>query len=115
MRIKKEFIQKSNDLFNEWKVRKIIEKLLYEKGSIEKRAQSTLHFYKQNLKSLRGISAHPVLRKITALQLQEFINGFISTSRKCKALYQCLSGLFNHMERLDLIEQTPVTKVICPD
>lgn len=69
------------------KVREVIEKLLYEKEYIEKRAQSTMHFYEQNFEIIERHFGASYPRKITALQLQEFINGFISTPRKCKAKY----------------------------
>ena len=77
MRIKKEFIQKSNDLFNEWKVRKIIEKLLYEKGSIEKRAQSTLHFYKQNFEIIErhfGASCPPKDNGVATARVHQWLH-----------------------------------------
>lgn len=97
------------------KTQEVIKKLLYEKEYIEKRAQSTMRFYEQNFDIIGNQFGLQYPRKITALQLQDFINGYISTPRKCKALYQCLSILFNYMERLDLIDRNPVSKIVCPE
>lgn len=97
------------------KVEDIIKKLLYEKEFIEKRAQSTMRFYEQNFDIICDYFGSCYPRKINALLLQEFINNYIDTPRKCKALYQCLSILFNYMERLDLIDKNPYKKVKCPE
>lgn len=97
------------------KICTVIEKLLYEKEYVEKRAQSTMHFYEENFDIIeeRFGACHP--NKVNVLQIQDFVNSFVDTPRKCKAIYQCISILFNYMERLDLIDRNPIKKVVCPD
>lgn len=65
------------------KILDVIVKLLYEKEYIEKRAQSTMRFYEQNFDIIGKQFGLQYPRKITALQLQDFVNGYISTPRKC--------------------------------
>lgn len=97
------------------RVQEIIEKLLYEKEFVDKRAQSTMKFYEENFAIISAEFGALFPRKILPVHLQDFVNSFVSTPRKCKAVYQCLSILFNYMERLDLIDRNPFKKIVCPE
>lgn len=102
-------------VLQDWKLQDVMDKLLYEKEHVENRAQSTIKFYEQNFKIIADEFGNFFPRQITAFHLQEFINKFIKTPRKGKAIGQCLSLIYSYMERLDLVDKNVYRKIKIPE
>ena len=95
-------------------IRQVIEKLLYEKEFVDKVSKNTMGFYEQGFALINGAIGQMKPTQPTAMLLQDFINANLDTPRKCKTICQCLSILYNYMERVDLIDNNIYRKLKIP-
>lgn len=95
-------------------INQVIEKLLYEKEFVDKVSKNTMAFYEQGFTLIGGTIGQMKPTQPTAMLLQDFINANLDTPRKCKTICQCLSILYNYMERIDLIDNNIYRKLKIP-
>lgn len=97
------------------KLQQIMERLLHEKENIDKVSQSTMKFYEENFDIISSKLGNLRPQQLTAIRLQEFVNSFTATPRKCKAICQSLSLLYSYMERLDIVDRNLYKKIKVPE
>ena len=95
-------------------IQQVIEKLLYEKEFVDKVSKNTMAFYEQGFAIVCDAIGQMKPTQPTAMLLQDFINAHLDTPRKCKTICQCLSILYNYMERVDLIDNNIYRKLKIP-
>ena len=95
-------------------IQQVIEKLLYEKEFVDKVSKNTMAFYEQGFAIVCDAIGQMKPTQPTAMLLQDFINAHLDTPRKCKTVCQCLSILYNYMERVDLIDNNIYRKLKIP-
>lgn len=87
--------QKSVPAFDSIKLFDLIDTMLYEKEYINKLAQSTIASYEENFEIVKNEIGNIEFSKITVTILQNVVNKFLETPRKCKYYCQCISMLYS--------------------